>query len=341
MEAPSALDIDYVNKRKEPPKDKTAKSTKADYSLKIHQNELNHALKDLQEGGQMEASADEPAEHEVNYTFGDNGSQWRMTRLKAVYRKAEESGRSVEDLALEQYDSLRDFDDAREEEQEMERRKLYGPTKEKPSGELYQKREHSMGQRQLSRSSDPENELPQGEIMEEGSVPAQTVILDQTALNKLKAQMMKAKLRGAPNANQLEEEYNAKAAMAARGEQDVVVLDKMENRMLAGGRKGEVKQIENRRGRERGLVEENEDMTIEDMVRQERRTKGQGSGMAMAERIAKDAKFDVSPFSFSICSQLYPFLTSTERPGLHGRKCGQARQTRRPIRAESPQHGYL
>jgi hypothetical protein len=62
---------------------------------------------------------------------------------------------------------------------------------------------------------------------------------------------------------------------------------------LAGTR-GEVKAIENKRGRERGLVEENEDMSIEDMVREERRTRGQagGEGMKAAERIAKDAKFD-------------------------------------------------
>jgi len=41
-------------------------------------------------------------------------------------------------------------------------------------------------------------------------------------------------------------------------------------------------------------VVENEDMSIEDMVRQERRTKNAlgGEGRAFAERIAKDAKFD-------------------------------------------------
>ena len=75
---------------------------------------------------------------------------------------------------------------------------------------------------------------------------------------------------------------------------DVVVLNKMENRMLTGNRKGEVVPVATKRGRERGLVEENEDMSIEDMVRQERRTKGQfgGDGRAFAERIAKDTKFD-------------------------------------------------
>ena len=45
---------------------------------------------------------------------------------------------------------------------------------------------------------------------------------------------------------------------------------------------------------EPGLVKSNGDMTVEDMVREERHTKGQagGEGRKFAERIAKDAKFD-------------------------------------------------
>ena len=118
---------------------------------------------------------------------------------------------------------------------------------------------------------------------------------DQTALNRLKAQLLKAKLRGGSEVTRLEEEYNtALASFASQKQQDVVILGAMDNRMLAGDRRGEVKHVENKRGRERGLVEENEDMTIEDMVRAERRTKGQagGDGRRFAERIAKDGKFD-------------------------------------------------
>ena len=68
----------------------------------------------------------------------------------------------------------------------------------------------------------------------------------------------------------------------------------MDNRMLASGQRNEVRRVETKRGMERGLVEENEDMSIEDMVREERRTKGQagGDGRRFAERIAKDGKFD-------------------------------------------------
>lgn len=297
MEAPSAMDVDYVQRRKEPEPDKT-KATKKDYDLKIHDKELNQHLRDLQEGKEDTSVIEEPAQHEVSYTFGDNGSQWRMTKLKNVYREAKESGRPVDDIALERFGSFRDFDDAREEETELERRATYGKDyvgKEKPSGELYQERKMKAGVRRDSIPSRNEvPELPQGQIVQEKPPPAQAAVMDATSLNRLRAKMMKAKLKGGPEAEKLEAEYNSAMAGAAnRKEPEVVVLGAMENRMLAS-RKGEVKDIDNKRGRERGLVEENEDMSIEDMVRQERRTRGQqgGEGYRLAETIAKDAKFD-------------------------------------------------
>ena len=307
MQAPSALNVDYVQrKQKEPPSTKT-QATRKDYELKFHENELNHHLRDLKrdEDGVL-LLEDEPAQHEVDYEFGDSGSQWRMTKLKGVYRQAQETEKSVEEIAFERYGDLRAFDDAREEEIEMDRRKMYGKEyvgKIKPSGELFQERKLKMG---IRRESHREREverprIAQGEIVEDTAAP-KAAVLDQTALNKLKAQMMKAKLRNAPNASRLEAEYNqAVSAASNRKESDVVVLGAMDSRILAGSRKGEVTAIDNKRGRERGLVEENEDMSIEDMVRQERRTKGRNEGMAFAERIAKDAKFDVSQTPSIIC----------------------------------------
>lgn len=329
MEAPSTLDVDYVQRRREAEKPTKARATRDDYELRIHKNELNHHLRDIQKDTVEEAIADEPAQHEVDYEFGDAGSAWRMTKLKAVYRQAEESGWPVEEVALERYGDLRDFDDAREEEIELDRRKMYGKDyvgKIKPSGELFQERKLNMGIRRVSRSHLDEKEAPpprQGAIMDEKSPPARTVPLDQTALNKLKAQMMKAKLRGASDAAELEAKYNLAMSEAAnRREPEVVVLGAMENRMLAGGRKGEVKAIQNTRGRERGIVEENEDMSIEDMVRQERRTRGQagGDGLVFAERIAKDVKFDVSCRTLSsmcladfICRMTWNTWTTTQQ----------------------------
>ena len=306
METPSALEIDYIQGRsKKPAEPIKTRSTQDDCKPKIYDNEINKLhLQNLAEGKETpKALLKDSSQHDVHYTFGDAGSQWRMTKLKNVYRQAKESSQAIEDVALERYGDLRTFDDAREEQIELERRETYGKSyvgKEKPSGDLFQERKISLGiQREGTQLIDSGNEQEHPVRIEEVETeepPARTMPLDQTALNRLKAQMMKAKIRGAADAASLESEYNlAIAGFANRKESNAVVLGAMDNRMLTGGRKGEVRAIDNKRGHERGLVEENEDMSIEDMVREERRTRGQagGEGQRFAERIAKDAKFDV------------------------------------------------
>ncbi|KAI9800076.1 MAG: hypothetical protein M1825_004258 [Sarcosagium campestre] len=299
MEAPSALDVDYTQRgSKKKPDTARDLSSRPDYDLKIHERELNHHLEDLANGKDLESIDTKPAQQKFDYVFGDQGSKWRMTKLKAVYTQSEETGKDVDEIALERFGSLEDFDAAREEQTEMDRRQTYGKGyvgKEKPTGELYKERMKEI-MKQPENISSAEREVSAALPITEVPAPStKTMQLDQTALNRLKAQMMKAKLKGSSNFTELESQYNtAIASFANNKEPDIIVLGAMNNRMLAGGRRGEVKEVENRRGRERGLVEENEDMTIEDMVRQERRTKGQagGDGQRFAERIAKDAKFD-------------------------------------------------
>ncbi|KAL1306952.1 hypothetical protein AAFC00_005590 [Neodothiora populina] len=313
MEAPSSLDIDYVQRSKSKPEPPSQfVPAKEQHERKIHEQEMKHLLKDLQEedddDDEEKQESDAPyQQHQVSYKFGDSGSDWRMTKLRAVYRKADESALPVERVALVTYGELSYFDDAREEEQELERRAIYGKDyngHETPTGDFFRERLQKAKDEELKsasaiRARREEEQAGQASAVSDGQVipqpppPARTIPLDQTALNKLKAQMMKAKLRKAPNAAQLEAEYEV-AAAANSVQPDVVVLDPTQNRMLAGGREGEVNRIENKRGRERGLVEENEDMSIEDMVRQEKRTRNQrqGEGRAFAERIAKDGKFD-------------------------------------------------
>ncbi|KAI0160882.1 cell cycle control protein cwf19 [Hypoxylon sp. FL1284] len=294
MTAPSALDIDYTQKgsKQSEPRPQPDQAPKRE----IHKREINAAeLQELNDGKSLD-DIELPAQHEVEYTFGDGGSQWRMTKLNGVYNTAEQNGQSVDEVALERYGSLRDFDDAREEKVEMDRRKVYGNGyvgKEKPSGELFQERKLSQGVHE-KRQTEPETvDLDQGTVIPDDATTHVATQIDQTALNRLKAQMMKAKLRKAPDAAKLEAEYNQAAAAFVSKGPEAVVLNVMENRMLAGTR-GEAKSIETKRGRERGHVEQNEDMSIDDMVREERRTRDQagGEGMRLAERITKDAKFD-------------------------------------------------
>ena len=302
MEQPSGLDIDYTQKGvKKPTEPILPRPSKADFELKIHGKELNkHHLQNLADGKDiLKEVIEEPARPEVDYVFGDAGAQWRMSKLDRVYKQAEETGKPVDEVGEEIYGDLKAFDDAREEQIELERRDTYGEGyvgKKEPSGELFEARKLDMGLKDMFSGAEHDSPGVHNKIhVVDAEKPAATTVpLDQTALNRLKAQMLKAKVRGTSDAVLLEAEYNN--AMAAFGNsKDVIVLGAMDNRMLAGSREGEVKRIGNKRGRERGLAEENEDMSIEDMVRQERRSRNQagGDGKRFAERIAKDSKFEV------------------------------------------------
>ncbi|KAL5628629.1 hypothetical protein BROUX41_002020 [Berkeleyomyces rouxiae] len=308
MTAPSSIDIDYVHRALEkvtlpPPAEKTA-------PRELHKRELNQELNTLAPPAADSESDFEPeSEITINYTFGDEGSKWRMVKLEAVYRAAKEDSRSIDEVALERYGSLQEFDIAREEQNEMGKRRLYGAgyeIKNAPDGSLHSER--------LKNAPKTKNDLAGQEppiLLRSGiRMPAKQEALasveptttfsgiNQTTLNRMRATMMKAKLRKAPNAAKLEEEYNAAAAAFAENHlaseaPKNVVLGAMESRLLAGAR-GEVKSVDTKRGKERGTVVENTEMSIEDMVREERRTRGAvgGEAMRMAERIAKDSKFD-------------------------------------------------
>ncbi|KAG4306307.1 hypothetical protein PORY_000295 [Pneumocystis oryctolagi] len=72
-----------------------------------------------------------------SYIIGDAGSSWRMMKLRKIYEIASETGKSVNEVALNQYGSLEAFYEALEEKEELERRKIHGPSKERVTGSLY------------------------------------------------------------------------------------------------------------------------------------------------------------------------------------------------------------
>jgi hypothetical protein len=292
MTAPSGIDIDFVHR---PDKTSKAPPPKEEPKRAIHKRELNASYLDELNNGDLGAVFGVSTGRKVEYKFGDEGSKWRMTKLKAVYTTAEQTGRTVDEVALERYGSLEDFDDAREEKDELDRKHVYGRGfvgKGQPTGELYRERMSHQQNEATQRARDSSEEIEQSVVMPEEN-SSSGAVLTQTELNRLKAELMKAKIRRAPNAEKLEEEYNQALANFTKNGPPTKILNAMENRMLEGTR-GEVKRVETKRGKERGTVEQNDEMTVEDMVREERRTRGQagGEGMRLAERIAKDGKFD-------------------------------------------------
>ncbi|KJR84899.1 uncharacterized protein SPSK_08734 [Sporothrix schenckii 1099-18] len=304
MTAPSGVGIDYVYRSE---KEVQVPSTNNTSRHVISERELNSsALQHVNNGKPIDELRDH-IQRGTKYIFGDEGSQWRMTKLRGVYTISEKSGRPIEEVAVDRFGSLLEFDDAREEREELERRRLYGKDyalKDKPTGDLHRKRTAQLNQEPLrpeytSSDSDGDNG---GSNLEKGTSGTKAskqqlpyAPTDQTTLNRLRAALMKAKLRKDPNLSTLQLEYDvAVAALSSKTDNgQAVVLDASHSRMLAGTR-AEVKSIDTKRGKERGLVEANDDINIEDMMREERRTRGVAGGEALrlAESISKDAKYD-------------------------------------------------
>ncbi|KAI0801739.1 CwfJ C-terminus 1-domain-containing protein-like protein [Irpex lacteus] len=83
---------------------------------KISHMELNTALRE----GKGLDEYETPAPKAV--APGGPGSQWRMMKLRRVYETAEEEGKSVEEVALDRFGSLEEFEAAKEERRILDER---------------------------------------------------------------------------------------------------------------------------------------------------------------------------------------------------------------------------
>ncbi|KDQ12326.1 hypothetical protein BOTBODRAFT_113169 [Botryobasidium botryosum FD-172 SS1] len=84
--------------------------------LKISSRELNVQLKEGKSLDEYTTVAPKPT------APGGPGSTWRMSKLKRTYEIAEEEGRTVEEVAIERYGSMEEFNEARSERQWLDDR---------------------------------------------------------------------------------------------------------------------------------------------------------------------------------------------------------------------------
>ncbi|GAO48984.1 hypothetical protein G7K_3145-t1 [Saitoella complicata NRRL Y-17804] len=227
-----------------------------------------------------------------SWTIGDESSQWRQTKLRRLEEAAVEDGRPVEGLATERYGSLREYDFAREEREELERRKMYGrgrkDEKQKITGRLWEERLEARGGGQIiahddlaSEHSIPDTRLPAAPPTNNaGATGTVAEPVDQNTLNKLRAAILRAQMMGGnAKVETLEAEYADKERALAASK--VIVLNAMDTRRLTGSAANTPKT--------------EEEMTITDMLREEKRERGQihgGEGRMLADRITRDKKFD-------------------------------------------------
>lgn len=212
-----------------------------------------------------------------SWLIGDSGSDWRMMKLKNLYAAAKESVRPVEGVAIERLGSLQAFDEAREEEIELERRKRdrrgEGVMKHKITGELYAQRlakENKRAQRQGATSS---KEIP----LPPQSVPIAVTepLVTQTDLNKLQASILRAEMTSSPDLEKLRQEYSALVDKfnTQPSQPEIIALPSSHSQLVA------------HLSREQSLS--STEMTIEDMVKEERASKRSSN----VERITRDKTY--------------------------------------------------
>ena len=212
------------------------------------------------------------------YEIGDSGSNWRMMKLQKVYDAAKADGISLEEVALQRYASLEEFDLAREEKKELKRRQKQGydktTAKSYVTGSLYAARLEKNG-------SKPPNEgiisMPDSNPPAIVPIAANGKSYDLSALNKLQARVLKAELTKAKNLEELKRELEAAKAQyeAAQTPQEKVIILTAEHT------------------RQMPAVKDEIDMTVEELAKEERR-KGRLDTVTRiaATRIAGDKGYE-------------------------------------------------
>jgi hypothetical protein len=215
------------------------------------------------------------------YTIGDDGSSWRMMKLKNLRTAAKEDMRPIEEIAAEKLGSLRAYDEAREEEKELERRKLdrkgQGVLKLKVTGELHLQR-LAKQQRKAQREQDRNPPQPQPTTTTTTTTTTSTTgeqPITQSDLNKLQADLLRAEMSNSPAVATLAQEYES--AVQKFNTQpttlQIIALPTSHSALLPHLSREQSKS--------------SADLTIEDMVKEERASKRAHT----VDRIARDKRF--------------------------------------------------
>lgn len=192
-------------------------------AIHISRRELNTQLV---EGRQLD---EYDAQEKKKVVPGGAGSQWRMMRLRRVIEQAEEEGRPVEDVALERYGNMDDYNEALEERRALDERggtrsgqhtPIRRPLLEsRPSSRTGFRKpgEGSTSTPDLRRTAStaslrqqtpiPSVLTPQRLVPSQPAAEAAIVAMNPAELNKLQAKVLRAKLNDDPAAAELEEQY--------------------------------------------------------------------------------------------------------------------------------------
>ena len=254
-------------------KKKTVEKPKPE-GLALSSREINTSLLNPPSPSPDPAEEEEEKYTPPAYTIGDAGSSWRMMKLKNLRAAAKDAMRPIEEVAVERMGSLRAYDEAREEEKELERRNLdrkgQGVMKVKVTGELYLQR---LAKQQQKAQREQERNRPQNPITTTTTTGDKPIT--QSDLNKLRATLLRAEMTNSPAVASLAQEYAA--AVEKFNTQptatEIIALPSSHSTLLPHLSREQSKS--------------SVDLTIEDMVKEERASKRTHT----VDRIARDRRF--------------------------------------------------
>jgi hypothetical protein len=196
--------------------------------------------------------------------------------------------------------------DAGEREDQRSRKR---PTKEAPLSSL-----SSSNRDKITSSSSSSSPQPQRIAAETQPIPSAMAITSTTTaapalsrdqLNKLNAAVMKARLMGLPNADELETQYNEELERFEKGD-SVAVLPTLDShgRMYDYALKSNEQPLEKGKHKYQGTHDKltgerikygtaDDQLSLADMVKQERAHKDSSMDLEFANRIVGDASFEV------------------------------------------------
>ncbi|KAI8331634.1 CwfJ C-terminus 1-domain-containing protein-like protein [Blakeslea trispora] len=297
--------------------------------LKVSHRELNVHLK-------QGLKVDEyPEEKKPSVRFGDAGSNWRMTKLRRTIEQAKDENRPLHEVGIEKYGSAERFQEALDERAYLDNKKSGRSSHSKSKEETTRRyvfqdvdAQHKAFKRPeppMASASAPQLPtrstltpslpptppvVPTPPMVSTPPVPSGPPALTRDQLNKLNAKLVKAKLMGASNVTELEQEYQTELARFEQAENPSVavlpILDS-EGRIYDYALNPTNQPHEAMKGKKRfeGTHDKvtgerlrygtsDDALTLADMVRQEKSGGRSTSDMDLefAKRIVADAAFE-------------------------------------------------
>jgi Protein similar to CwfJ C-terminus 1 len=263
----------------------------------IKKKEENAKRQEIQEQRQVKM-----VDKKSSTSWGDKGSNWRMIKLKRVYEIAAEEKRPLEQVAIDRYGSLEDFQDAINERDYLDS-KMDKSGQSSASSSSYRApvRKSQFKAPESKSSLRQESKKPNDTVVAEVKkqqekrktvkLVAKTPVLSTDELNKLSAQVIKAKLMKKSNLDKLEEEFEYELERA-RTQKDVIVINEDDD----SSPKHKRNKVENVKTHDKdGNVIEHDDSsrkTLHDLLREEKMDSESHYDRDMAHQISKDSRFE-------------------------------------------------